>query len=89
MRGWNAEEFAAWYAALAQATGVSPDPDDPLHQYNYRQAFVGGAEPDENLHMPSIYKRPGHPNRFVDGEDTMKQEGSVSAKAKKHLERMK
>ena len=65
-------EFQQAFAALAQQLGLAPDPDDPLHFYDYRGAWKAGAmTPDAELHFSSKYKLPGHPNRFVDGIDTI------------------
>lgn len=64
--------FQQWYGQRAGALGLDPNPDDPRHQYDYRAAFQAGAEPDPaSKHWPSQFKRPGHPNRYVDGVDTI------------------
>lgn len=76
--GWSAAEeraFREWYQARARQTGTSPDPDDPLHYYDYRAAYRGGAEPlfvpEVGMYeWPSKFKRLGHPNLIVDGNDT-------------------
>lgn len=75
-----AEEEAAflkWYEQWAKKTGISEDPDDPMHFYDYRAAYINGAKPeidksDGKYHWPSEYKHDDHPNRFVDGIDTKK-----------------
>lgn len=64
--------FRGWYAERAQLAGLDPDPDNPLHKYNYRGAFLAGAEPtisatDSLYHWPSAFKDADHPNRFVRG----------------------
>ena len=66
--------FQNWYQNWADKTGINPDPDDPLHKYDYRAAYSAGAEPqladDGAYHWPSEHKADDHPNRFVDGMDT-------------------
>lgn len=62
--------FQRWYAGIAKKTGLNPDPDDPRHFYDYRAAFQAGAKPDSTGHWPSQFKRVGHPNLIVDGQDT-------------------
>jgi len=68
--------FDQWYLGWAKKTGIDPNPDDPRHKYNYRAAYAAGAEPtidpqDGLYHWPSQFKEEDHPNRFVDGEDTL------------------
>lgn len=65
------EEFQKWYAGYASKLGLDADPDNPLHYYDYRKAHQAGATPNEAGHWPSQFKLPGHPNRYVDGMDTM------------------
>lgn len=64
-------QFKPWYADIAAKGGLDPNPDDPRHQYDYRGAFLAGAQPGEDGHLDSRFKAPGHPNRFVDGIDTI------------------
>jgi hypothetical protein len=69
------KRFRDWYAVQAEKAGLSPDPDDPLHKYDYRAAFAAGQGPelsseDNQYHWPSQFKAPDHPNRFVNGMDT-------------------
>lgn len=69
------EEFQAWYKDAAMRTGLSDNPDDPLHKYDYRGAFLAGDYPqinptDNQYHWSSKYKDDDHPNRFVNGVDT-------------------
>ena len=64
--------FREWYAEQAQKSGIAPDPDDPLHKYDYRGAFLSGAtsqvdQSDGLPHWPSSFKDDDHPNRFVRG----------------------
>ncbi len=72
--GWDKQkeqDFQNWYAPIAQANNLDPNPDDPAHHYNYRMAFAAGASPGSDGHWPSQYKDSSHPNRYVDGEDTI------------------
>ncbi len=66
------ENFRKAYQEMAARKGLSPDPDDPAHHYDYRALFKesGSLEPDETGHFPSKYKTEGHPNLIVDGVDT-------------------
>lgn len=58
--------FRRDYAAYAKKVGVSPDPDDPLHFYDYRAAWrAGELTPDASGHLSSAYKREGHPRMYV------------------------
>ncbi len=63
-------EFDKWYADIAKKNNLNPNPDDPLHFYDYRKAFEEGAIPDETGHLPSKYKKLGHPRLIVKGIDT-------------------
>jgi len=62
--------FRRWYDQVATLRGLSPNPNDPLHFYDYRAAFAAGARPDAYGHMPSQYKTIGHPRLILDGVDT-------------------
>ncbi len=62
--------FQGWYSQIAQQLGLNPNPDDPLHQYDYRAAYQTGAKPDASGHWPSTFKKEGHPNLIVGGMDT-------------------
>jgi hypothetical protein len=62
--------FRKWYAERASRLGLSLNPDDPQHFYDYRAAFSAGADPDKSGHWPSEFKRLGHPNLLVGGVDT-------------------
>jgi hypothetical protein len=33
------KDFQDWYANWSTKTGISPDPDDPKHYYDYRAAL--------------------------------------------------
>ena len=64
------ETFRAWYAKHAKERGLKPDPDDPLHFYDWRAAYKAGATPNKEGHWPSQFKREGHPNLEIEGIDT-------------------
>lgn len=68
---FNEADFQNWYVKHATKWGLNPNPDDPKHHYNYRAAYEAGVEPDQSGHWPSQFKDPHHPNRFVDGIDTV------------------
>jgi len=68
--------FQDWYSGWAEKTGIIPNPDDPQHKYDYRKAFTAGIEPeissvDNKYHWSSEFKADDHPNRYVDGMDTI------------------
>lgn len=63
--------FQTWYRARTAKAGLDPNPDAPEHKYDYRRAYIAGAAPDQTGHWPSEFKAPDHPNRFVDGIDTI------------------
>ena len=68
--------FRTWFDEMATHTGIDKNPDDPRHQYDYRAAFKANVFPqmdpsDLRYHWPSQFKAPGHPNRFVEGIDTI------------------
>lgn len=62
--------FDEWYADYSNRFGQSPDPNDPRHQYDYKAAYAAGLNPDEEGHLSSLYKKPGHPTlvRYFDGQ---------------------
>ena len=69
------KRFQQWYAGKAQQYGLNPNPDDFLHYYDYRGAFLAGADAEVSLedglpHWPSEFKLEGHPSLIVDGVDT-------------------
>lgn len=64
-------DFDRWYAGVSKETGLSPDPYDPKHYYDYRAAYQAGVRgPDETGHWPSQFKLPGHPREIIDGINT-------------------
>lgn len=64
------QQFQKWYAGHATRLGLDPNPDNPLHFYDWRSAYESGATPDVQGHWPSRFKRAGHPNLIVEGIDT-------------------
>lgn len=73
-RQFNERRFQRWYGKRAEQGGLDPNPDHPAHQYNYRGAFSAGAEPTQTpqgLKWPSQFKDRDHPNRYIDGQDTI------------------
>lgn len=63
-------EFRDWYKGWSARSGIAPDPDDPLHLYDYRRAYSAGVEPtidpqDGFYHWPSRFKAADHPNRYI------------------------
>jgi hypothetical protein len=64
-------DFQKWYAEKAIKYDLNPDPDDPRHHYDYRAAYKAKVEPDKLGHWPSKFKDEGHPNRFINGIDTI------------------
>lgn len=74
MRTLMADEapFQAWYQQLSKKLGISPNPDDPEHYYDYR-AFYRDMKagkvtsPDApGGHFTSAYKTAGHPRTYLD-----------------------
>lgn len=67
-------EFQGWYRGRAEQLGLNPNPDDPLHQYDYRRAFEVDADTEMGAdglqHWPSEFKLRDHPNLIVDGNVT-------------------
>jgi GNAT superfamily N-acetyltransferase len=69
-RDFDEAEFQSWYKGKAKQLNLDEDPDNPAHFYDYRAAYVAGAEPDNTGHWPSTFKMPGHPRMVVDGVNT-------------------
>ena len=67
--GEDDPEFLDWYSEVSERSGISPDPDDPRHYYDYRSAYEEGAELDEGNELPPQFKHDLHPKRFVVGKD--------------------
>lgn len=65
-------DFQNKYKVIAEKIDLNLNPDDPLQKYDYRGAYKAGQlEPDKFDHFPSEFKDPDHPNRFVEGIDTI------------------
>lgn len=65
----DAEEetfFQEQFKTRARRLGLSEDPDDPLQFYDHRAAFKSGIDFGVGGHLPSRFKKPGHPNQFVE-----------------------
>jgi len=78
-------KFQEWYKSWAKIAEIDPNPDNPLHKYDYRAAFKAGVEPefdpkDTKYHWPSEFKAPDHPNRFVGGVDTITGQSTYQSK---------
>lgn len=64
------EKFKEWWDTAVKTHDYAPDPDDPLHYYDYRAAFESGHSiPESGGHWSSEFKHDLHPNRFVRGKD--------------------
>jgi len=68
--GQDEAGFQRWYSGHAKTWGLSANPDDPEHHYDYRAAFRSGAKPDASGHWPSTFKGAGHENLIIEGRDT-------------------
>jgi hypothetical protein len=64
--------FKSAYKKYAKKMGLSSNPDDPRHYYDYRKLYKekGGFFPDKAGHLPSKYKKEGHPRMYVEGVKT-------------------
>ena len=64
-----------WFSEFTKHYGEEPNLEDP--NYDYRAAWKAGARPDVRdpgdnlLHWSSQFKGENHPNRYVDGVDTL------------------
>ena len=59
------------FQLLMRGEGLNPNLDDPRQQYDYRGAYLAGAEPDKVTgHWPSEFKLPGHPRKVLYNIDT-------------------
>jgi len=77
--------FQNWFKHQADRTGIDPNPDHPLHQYDYRGAYLAGdapvVHPDDGLpHWRSKFKDDTHPNRWVNGVDTRTEDATGPAR---------
>lgn len=67
------EAFQKEYTKVSEELGLNPNPDDPLHFYDYRGLFkrTGSLPFDKNTgHFTSKFKLEEHPNLIVDGINT-------------------
>lgn len=72
-KGWSkADEylFKRWYGDISGEMGLSANPDDPLHYYDWRAAWKAGASPGKGRHWPSEFKLEGHPREVINGMNT-------------------
>tara|TARA_X000001388_G_scaffold49289_1_gene35445 strand:- start:199 stop:534 length:336 start_codon:yes stop_codon:yes gene_type:complete len=66
----DSKKFNDWWSTVVKMHGYAPNPDDPLHYYDYRAAFnEGHGIPEDGQHWSSKFKHDLHPNRFVRGSD--------------------
>ena len=65
-------DFNKTYAEYSKKYRMNPNPDDPKHYYDYRALYkdVGEIRPDSSGHLPSKYKKKGHPRMIVNGANT-------------------
>lgn len=68
----NAGSFNETYSKYAKKYKMNPNPDDPRHFYDYRKLHkdTGKIQPNSTGHLPSKYKKEGHPRLFLDGVNT-------------------
>ena len=64
------KEFQLWYKGVSVQNKQDPNPDHPLHRYDWRGAFKAGIKPDDDEHWSSQHKLKGHPRLIVDGVNT-------------------
>ncbi len=63
--------FLGWYEMVRKRVKeisgfeLNPNPYDPLHFYDYKKAFESGAVPDNKGHLPSKFKKEGHPRQYI------------------------
>ena len=69
---FNEMDFQKVYKQMATEKGLNPDPDNPLHYYDYRALYkeTGKLESDKTGHFPSKYKLEGHKDMIVDSVNT-------------------
>tara|TARA_R100001594_G_scaffold11660_2_gene26116 strand:+ start:959 stop:1300 length:342 start_codon:yes stop_codon:yes gene_type:complete len=76
------QDFLEWYADIAKRSGVSSDPSDPRHYYDYKAAYEAGVDLDDAKHMPSEFKHDLHPDRYIIGKDLEIYDSKYNKKAK-------
>jgi len=58
--------FQEDYANISKRAGLAADPDEKEHFYDYRSAWrAGDMSTDGELHLPSKYKKAGHPRLYM------------------------
>ena len=63
-------EFQRWYSKKAKNLGLSPEPYDPKHHYDYKAAWRHGAKPNKEKHWPSRFKKSTHPRLIINDINT-------------------
>lgn len=77
------ESFQKWYAQMAMLQGVSMNPDDPEHYYDYRGWYKSGISggrdwhDEGRMHGPDDFKMPGHPNTLWAANQIMNEGVSI------------
>ena len=83
------KEFLKEYSKYSKLTGMSPNPDDPEHYYDYRGLWKDTGtilyNLDKDQHLPSKYKTLGHPNKYIQGTDTTKEKYADGGKTDKYV----
>ena len=77
-------QFKVWYRNTANTLQIAPDPDDPLHYYDYRGYWE--ENPTQILergdHFGDKFKTPGHPTFSDQSMYSVQQNGSNIAGGK-------
>lgn len=85
-------KFQDWYKKWAKKTSINDNPDDPLHFYDYRAAFLAKAEPmislnDAKYHWPDAFKSSDNPTKIITSVDSkLGLENSITNGVMKTLE---
>lgn len=78
--------FKDWYNLQRTLNRLNPDPYDLRHFYDYEKAYKAGVSRGPRGHFPSRFKGAGHPNRFVNGIDTITGEPAKVDDAVKNIQ---
>lgn len=78
--------FQAWYKHHAKTTGMSTNPDDIRHHYDFRKAFKADVSPNEHGHWDSRFKKASHPDRFLRTQTERGTEVHDTSTGKKYIE---
>jgi len=74
--GWfdpEEKRFQEGYSELVKQAGLAKDPDDPLHQYDYRALFYNeGFDLSPGAHQISKHKKLGHPHLILPASQVFK-----------------